>query len=316
VGSGYFVNRQKSTECIFARSEAERRSDLFNNTLPLIIALHTLYGFMRRTTSDIGGRVMIDINCHILPNLDDGPVTLKESIAMCRIAQQDGIEKIVATPHIRGSATDPNTSDIIAQTDALKAVIHQEGLSLEIIPATSIRLEPSLLERVVSRDLLMIGGSVDYCLFELPSDLVPASAERWLYKLMLKGIIPIIAHPERNLEIQRDLAKLYKFVEMGVLTQVSSLSLTGGFGKTVEQTAKEMLECRLAHLIATAAHSTNRRPPILSDALEVAAALIGKERAEAMVTTLPTQILAGELVEPETPLPVKVKRRSFWSFFK
>ena len=245
---------------------------------------------------------MIDIHCHILPGLDDGPETFEESIKMCQIAMSDGIEKIVAAPHVRRNTYNNISDNITTQTDALNALLPMEGILLKVIPAADVRFEWDLLEQVMSGRMLMLGSNVQYLLLELPSELIPPNFTQVAHKLLLKGIVPIIPHPERNYDVQNNLRRLYDLVNLGVLVQVATMSLTGEFGVKVERTAKLILKHRLAHLIATEAHS-------------IAQKIIGNNEAEAMVTKNPQRILKGELVEPVEPIMPKRKWFFRWLGF-
>ena len=276
---------------------------------------------------------MIDIHCHILPGLDDGPNTFEGSLQMCRIAVSEGIEQIVAAPHIkRNSYRLPKSlrlrkSDIIAQTDALNSLLRTEGLQLNLIPAAAVRFEWDLFERIMADEVPLLGasptpprpspwtgrekgGEVRYLLLELPLDVIPPHLGQFIHELLLKGIVPIITHPERIYEVQENPQSLYRLVRLGALVQVAAMSLTGEFGVKAERTVKSMLKNRLVAMIGTEAHSTRERPPLLSPALKVASRLIGSEEAMAMVTETPGRILRGEYVEPAEPLAPK--RR--WSF--
>jgi len=123
----------------------------------------------------------------------------------------------------------------------------------------------------------------------------------------LNGITPIISHPERNLVIQHDIDILYELVSMGALCQVTAMSITGDFGEMVMQCAERLLRHRLVHVIASNAHSSDSRPPVLSQAVEAAAEILGNyDDAERMVKEVPALILSEDM--PEIPEPKRAKR--------
>lgn len=251
---------------------------------------------------------MIDIHCHILPQLDDGPRTLEEAVAMGQVAARDGIQQIVAAPHLRQGIYKPTKEQILSKTAELVDALQQADIPVELVPAADVYIAPDLLDRLMAGDLLTLGGDTRYVLLELPSDRVPPQVESLFVQCMSRNFIPILTHPERVLEIQNHLNLLEQWVAMGVLVQVSAKSLTGGFGRRVKRTARAMVERRLCHLIASEAHSSDKHPPVLSKAVEVAASLLDKAAAIAMVTQLPAQILAGEYVKPPEPIVPKTKR--------
>lgn len=250
---------------------------------------------------------MIDIHCHILPQLDDGPQTLEEAISMARIASQDGIRQIVAAPHLRPGIYEPTTEQILARTEELSYALRQEEIPVGLVPAINAHLECDLVDCLLAGDMLTLGGDTQYLLLELPKDRVPPQVESLLHQCLLKRFIPILVHPERTPEIRDDLDRLGTWVAMGVLVQVNAMSLTGGFGRKVQRTVRKMMERRLCHLIASEAHSSGKRVPVLSAAVEIATGILGEDIAQAMVTQFPAQILAGEFVEP--PEPVVSRRR-------
>ena len=256
------------------------------------------------------GERLIDIHCHILPRLDDGPRTLAEAVAMAEIAAQDGIRQIVAAPHLRQGVYEPTSEQIRAKTGELAAALQKADVPVELIPATNVHVAFDMLDQLVAGDILTLGGNTRYVLLELPNDRAPSQIESLFHRCLLKRLIPIVTHPERVPEIQTRLDRLRNWVAMGVLVQVSAMSLTGEFGRKVERTARMMVEQCLCHLVASEAHSSDKRPPVLSDAVEVAVGLLGKKDAYAMVTQLPAQILAGEFIEP--PEPVAPKLKSWW----
>lgn len=251
---------------------------------------------------------MIDIHCHILPGIDDGPKTLEEAVSMARIAARDGISQIVAAPHLRQGVYEPTVEQVLTKTAELANALEEADVSVELIPAMDVHIELDLLDRLVSGDLLTLGGDTRYVLLELPNIRVPSQIESLFEQCLLKRFVPILTHPERVLEIQNHLERLEHWVNMGVLVQITAMSLTGGFGKKAQRTARRMVECRLCHLIASEAHSSDRHPPVLSDVVEVAADILSEEAALEMVTQLPARIIAGEFVNPPEPIAPEHKR--------
>jgi protein-tyrosine phosphatase len=175
-----------------------------------------------------------------------------------------------------------------------------------------VHLCPHILERIKSGDVGTINNTRKYILLELPSQTMPPGVKDEIFSLKLNGITPIISHSERNAIIQHDLDAMYELVSMGALGQMTAMSITGDFGGIAMQCAERLLKHRLVHVIASDAHSPDRRPPILSRSVEAAAEILGNhEDAEWMVTDVPASILSGGI--PEIPDPVPVKRgHGFW----
>ena len=252
---------------------------------------------------------MIDLHCHILPGIDDGPVSQDESLAMARRAVEDGIHTIVATPHtLNGIYLNP-AKEIISKVDALQKILSNNHIHIELSAASDVHLCPHMLEMVDCGDALTINDAKKYMLLELPSQAIPKGVKDEIFSLKLNGITPIITHPERNAIIQHDLDILYDMVSMGAMSQVTAMSITGDFGVFVKRAAEIMLQKRLVHIIASDAHGIDKRPPLLSRAVEHAAEILGNyEEAMRMVTEFPAAILSGS--RPDFPEPMHTKHKN------
>jgi len=122
--------------------------------------------------------------------------------------------------------------------------------------------------------------------------------------MLTKGIVPIISHPERNMEIGKKPKRYYEMVRMGCLGQVTAMSLTGEFGPGVKRSAEKLLAKGLIHIIASDAHSPDRRPPILSAGVKAAEKIVGKEEARKMVTEYPKAVIEGRKPDVQEPIPL------------
>ena len=275
---------------------------------------------------------MIDLHAHILPGLDDGAETLDESIEMCWLSYQDGIRTIVATPHILKGIYSNNRSTILAKVqelnDALKKLRVQSSEfggkdfdasthsliaasdAFKILPGADVHFSLDMLQLCENGEIVTVNDKGRYLMVEFDSQGIPYHAEDVLFQMIMHGIIPIITHPERNLEIARSPNRYYEIIKMGCLGQVTAMSLTGGFGSGVRRIAEKLLKNRLAHVIASDSHSINRRPPILSTALRATEKIVGKEEAQKMVTEYPEAVIEGR--KPNVPEPLSPDRGDRW----
>ncbi len=235
---------------------------------------------------------MIDIHCHILPGLDDGAKTMDEAISMARMAAADGIRTLVASSHITPGVYDNPPDRIIAAAEAFGDRLRQEGIPIRVVPGADVRMTPEMLNG--GGRYLCINRDTSYLLFEFPHDLIPPGSDRLIGALRDRGLIPVITHPERNTDFQRRPEKLEPFVKMGCLIQITAMSLTGGFGPRAQAVAERFLKEGWVDVIATDAHDTVKRPPILSRAARRAEELVGAEAANAMVFETPEKIVKGE----------------------
>ncbi len=153
-----------------------------------------------------------------------------------------------------------------------------------------------------------------YLLLELPFVSYPLNTEQVIVTLrQVRGLVPIIAHPERLDYFQQDPDALRKLIDLGALTQLTAGSLTGRFGSRSLQTSQIMLAHGWVHFLASDAHDNTYRTPNLSAALGAAVEMIGMEAAQALVAGNPQAVLDDREIEPEQPLRYEPKHRR-WFF--
>jgi protein-tyrosine phosphatase len=265
---------------------------------------------------------MIDLHTHILAGLDDGARTIRESLLMCQIAYRDGIRTIVATPHTLNGLYQNDRSTILTKVHELKAALAKFGLQnpqsefrnpikseivnpkseITILPGADVHFSHQTLHELDGGKVMTLGDSGKFLLLEFPFQAIPFRAEDVLFQMVVKGFIPIITHPERNLEVGQNPRRYDEMIRMGCLGQVTAMSVTGGFGPEVRRVAEKLLGRGLVHLIASDAHSSDGRPPILSHAVRAAEKTVGREEAWKMVTEYPKAILEGR--RPDVPAPI------------
>ncbi|MGA9754523.1 MAG: CpsB/CapC family capsule biosynthesis tyrosine phosphatase [Desulfobaccales bacterium] len=242
---------------------------------------------------------MIDIHAHILPGLDDGAKTWKQSLQMARLAMEDGIKTMVATPHLFKTRSidlkQINHKKMILQhIDELRQKLLEEKIPLEIIPGCDFPLGFESLQLLENGQVLTINDANRYLLLELPDTSLPPATEEICFRLLSKGITPILTHPERHMIIQQMPHKLKRLIDLGCLAQMTGNSLTGWFGRGVKKLARQLVKLGYIHLLATDTHNLRNRPPVLSPALIELTRLVGEKRARAMVHDIPEKIIQGE----------------------
>ncbi|MBI2908162.1 MAG: hypothetical protein HYX92_10990 [Chloroflexi bacterium] len=253
---------------------------------------------------------MIDIHNHILPAIDDGAKSVEESLEMAQVALKDGVTVVVATPHSSDlEALPAGTYD--SRLEEVRLALKEQGLALKVVSGLENYLTLYLSKRWQSGEALTLGDG-RYMLVEFPLSQYPLYTDEALFDLQIKGVTPIIAHPERNEAIQQDVGRLVKLVERGMLSQITTASLLGDFGSTAKRVAEMLLARNLAHIIATDAHVPHgNRSPVLSEGVAAAVRIVGREKAMAMVTAVPEAILAGKAVAVEPPVAAR-PRWAFW----
>ena len=234
---------------------------------------------------------MIDMHAHILPGLDDGPDDIGESIQMCRMAADEGIHTIVATPHMLKGIYSFSKKDVLKKVEELNFALKAENMPLTILPGAEVVIDPDIISLIQNGDLLTINDGSSHIFLELTDYFRKEQIENFIKSLIENDMIPIISHPERNITIQKNITILSRFVKAGALSQITAMSITGDFGIRAQKTSKEILKSGLAHVIATDAHSSTWRPPILSNGVRAAKEIIGEDNAIKMVTETPKLII-------------------------
>lgn len=252
---------------------------------------------------------MIDIHCHVLPGIDDGPETLAEAVEMCRIAADDGVGTIVATPHYRPGMFE--NTDISGHVDRLQHELSLRSIPVRILPGADVVVTPELSVHLAQHPQLTINGTGRYVLAELPHDAVPARWEEFLLSIRSSGITPIITHPERNRWFLAHPDALFSFVTAGGLVQITAMSILGANGHESREYSRHLLKRGLVHVIASDAHSVDRRPPLLSGAVRIAGDIVGADNAVRMVNDIPQRIIDGRPVELR-PAPLEGMKKRAW----
>jgi protein-tyrosine phosphatase len=246
---------------------------------------------------------MVDVHSHILPGIDDGPERLEESLELCRLAAEDGIATIVATPHVMEFRY-PNTRSSIEPAFALlTAAVAGAGIPLRVVRGAEVHVAADLVGRLKDGDLLTYDDNRRYMLLEFPFQQVVSGTEEAVYRLRLAGITPVIAHPERIGWFMDGPDRLLDLLRLGALAQVTAGSLLGLFGERSERAAWRMVERRLVHVVASDAHDAKHRRPAMREAAEALRRRAGEATARRMCEEVPAALIAGKDVEAEEPVP-------------
>jgi protein-tyrosine phosphatase len=235
-----------------------------------------------------GIAAMIDIHCHILPSIDDGPETLDETIGMFKIAEADGITKIVATPHYR-HGEEPDALKIQNKIIYVRDILLENHIRIELLGGADIRLTYELMKGIERKEIPTINNS-RYFLLELP-DIIPPQISECLFEARLRGYLPVITHPERNYSLLSAPEKIKGLRAAGAYFQLTAMSLTGKFGRKIKKLSEELLKKGYVDFVATDAHSRDRRPPVLSAAYRDSAALLKKTEADRIFLVNPKALI-------------------------
>lgn len=250
---------------------------------------------------------MIDLHCHILPGIDDGPRRTEDSIELARAHAREGVRTVVATPHLRDDYPRARPDEVAARCSALGGELRSAGVQLELVPGGEADIVWALKADDDELRLASIGQRGTDLLVETPYGALPPSFEELLFRLNLRRYRILLAHPERNPTFQRDPMRLAGLAQRDVLIQVTAASLAGRPSRSRSaRLAHSLVTEGLAHVLASDAHGPEiRGRPGLATALEVGRKLVGG-RADWMVTEAPAAVLAGD---PLPPMPSAKARK-------
>lgn len=236
---------------------------------------------------------MIDLHCHMLPGIDDGARDLATSLEMARMAVADGVSVVACTPHILPGLYDNAGPQIRRATQHLQQALQQEGIPLHLATGADVHMVPDLAAGLQSGRLLSLADS-RYVLVEPPHHVAPVRLEDFFFNLLVAGYVPVLTHPERLSWIEVQYPAIQRMVRGGVWMQITAGSLAGNFGRTALKWANRMLDEGCVHILASDAHDTKVRTPVLSKGRDLAASRVGAEEGQHLVVTRPLAILKNE----------------------
>jgi protein-tyrosine phosphatase len=237
---------------------------------------------------------VIDIHCHILPEVDDGPKSWETAEAICRMAFQDGIEHIIATPH----ANDRYFYDRAYLSELLRQLQQRIGTNPQLSLGCDFHLSYENMQAALQTPERWCIAGTRYLLVEFNNFGIPQPMDDWLTQMCERGISPIVTHPERNPILQKTPERVLQWTELGCAVQVTASALTGGWGDRAGQLTRFFLKKKAVHFLATDAHDTVRRPPVLSAARKIVEKEFGAEYAAALTQENPAAVLRNEPLPP------------------
>jgi protein-tyrosine phosphatase len=233
---------------------------------------------------------VIDIHCHILPEVDDGPKSWETAETMCRMSAQDGIEHIVATPH----ANDRYYYDRPYLSGLLSRLQEKIGDTPKLSLGCDFHLSFENMANALQTPERYCIGDTRYLLVEPSNFSVPQQIDEWLTQLEERNVTAIITHPERNPILQQTEDRVLRWIELGCAVQVTASAITGSWGTRAQQMAQWLLKKKAVHIVATDAHDIQRRPPVLSEAAKAIAKDYGEDLARALVEGNPGAVVRNE----------------------
>ena len=257
---------------------------------------------------------MIDIHHHLLFGLDDGSPDIETSVRMAEMASGDGITHIVCTPHASSDFPFRPEENATRFAELQRAVTEKLGDKLTLGIGCDFHLSYENLTDALENPTKYTINHKNYLLIEFPNMGIAPAMPDHVYELVRAGMTPIITHPERNSSFVERPEKLNDYLKIGCLIQVTGGSILGAFGRIPQQTTMKLLEQDLVDIVASDAHSIDRRRPLLRAAYDEVATGFGEETAERLFVTTPRAAFYGEELPvrapqaPRPPLPTEKKR--------
>ncbi len=244
---------------------------------------------------------MVDLHHHLLPGLDDGSPDLPTSVEMARLAAADGITHVVCTPHANSRfAYDRKLVGELAEE--LQSELDLARIPLTLGQGCDFHISYDNVQDALADPKRFAINGHGYLLIELPDLSLSPHLQETFYELRLAGLTPILTHPERNPTLQRDPDRLLPWLRDGLLLQVTAGSVLGRMGKHAEKVAKRLLKDRWVHFLATDAHNTTSRPPLMREAHDLVARRYGQDYADRLCLDNPLAVFEGRpLPEQEAP---------------
>ena len=250
---------------------------------------------------------MIDLHCHLLPGIDDGPKDIATTLEMARIAVGDGIGTIFCTPHIYPGLYENFQTDIVRRVDQLRMILQRENIPLRLSYGADTHLVPEVLDGLKAGRIPTLGGS-RYLLLEPSHNVRPPRFTESVFALIGAGYVPVITHPERLTWAAVHMPDFFALARAGAWMQITGGALLGRFGPSVQRLADRFVGEGWTAVLASDAHTTHRRAPQLAEAMHRATTLIGKEEALRMVFARP-QLVVDNAPPDAVPLRLHCRTR-------
>jgi len=236
----------------------------------------------------------IDIHCHCLPGIDDGPATISEAFMLCQALATEGVTKAVATPHQLGRFEGRNKSASVREAvQSLNETLRNREISIKIVPGGEVRVDERICRLLETDEILTLADGRRYILLELPHQ-VFIDIEPLLLELLSMGIQPVISHAERIIAFRRQPNLLLKWLEQSVNLQITASSLLGDFGHEAERAAWDFLTSGWARFVATDSHDIDSRRPKMRAAFRRITMKLGEDIAHLVCFENPLRVINGQ----------------------
>lgn len=258
---------------------------------------------------------MIDMHCHILPGIDDGASDLDEALEMARIAQSEGIRKIVNTSHFHPKFKYKMGEELLDEVNRFNVALKANNIDIEVLLGNEIYYTDEIIEQLQDLNFYTLNNS-KYLLIEFSPMNVPKNLADVVYEVKLKGYTPVLAHVERYNNVIENPNIIYDCIKEGAIIQVNASSILGKHGKEIKKVSDILLDNNMIHIVASDAHGIQRRRPQLREAYDFVKSKYSKETAENLFKNNQSLIIENEdIIIPRASM-YEEKRGLFSKLFK
>ena len=248
---------------------------------------------------------MIDFHSHILPNVDDGSRSVEETFSMIKEAEKAGFDSIISTSHYMEGYYETQNEERSFWLEAIEKNFKTQNINMKLYLGNEIYITENIIKLLENNKASTINNTA-YVLFEFPLTVEPMNIYDLIYDMTKNKIVPILAHPERYLFVQKDPELIYELIQKGVLMQSNYGSFIGRYGESAEIIARKLLENNMVHLLGSDAHRANTIYPQVPNVLKELKRLVGEEKVIEMTDTNPKLVLNNKRIDIAEPQHLKL----------
>lgn len=260
---------------------------------------------------------MIDIHCHILPSFDDGVRTMEEAVALIGMEVSGGTKAFISTPHIIDKLDYDRIAELPDRLEAVRQAVKEAGIDVVLYQGGEIYPTANMLKAVDEGKAVTMGGKGKHMLVDLPMGALPNDFDYLLYELKLRGVTPVLAHPERVGPFQQNPDAIREYIDKGIMIQVNTGSIAGKYGPRAVEVGLMYIRQHLAQFLASDSHRPGRRPG-LGTCVEALSKEISADYLQLLTVGSPEAVLAGRELPERPPAPPAPKNKGgfFGRLFK
>ena len=248
---------------------------------------------------------MIDFHSHILPNIDDGSISIEETFNLIKEAERAGFESVVSTSHYMENYYETDVPEREVWVKAILENLKTKNINTNLYLGNEIYFSENIINLLEKRKASTINDT-SYVLFELPMNSEPMNLYDIVYEMLQYKLVPILAHPERYSYVQKDPDLIYDLIEKGVLMQANYGSIIGQYGEKAQIIVEKFLENNMIHFLGSDVHRPNTIYPKIPRILEQIADIVGEEKLEELTTTNPKLVLNNKKIDIDEPFDFKL----------